>query len=203
MSSATMNARRARALTVLLATATIVAACSSPKSGGSNDFPIPPPKRGPEAAASASASAAVRSAFTPEDFTPSERNRDPFQRFEELFKKDAAKPVFLQQSNRRVLAERHALDELKLVAIVTGAGARAMFVDPEGKGWIVTLGQLIGRSETVRAGGTGGADYDLNWKVDRIRENDVVFVRETPGRTSVPTATRVIALRTDGAGRSK
>jgi type IV pilus assembly protein PilP len=48
----------------------------------------------------------------------------------------------------------------------------------------------------VHAGGPGGVDYELNWRVDRIREGDLVLVREDPAHADVPPATRVIALRT-------
>ena len=37
---------------------------------------------------------------------------------------------------------------------------------------MVTKGQFIGRPEVVHAGGPGGVDYELNWRVDRIREGD-------------------------------
>ena len=35
----------------------------------------------------------------------------------------------------------------------------------------------------------------VNWRLDRIRENDIVFVRETPD-PSAPATTRVLSLRT-------
>ena len=37
--------------------------------------------------------------------------------------------------------------------------------------------------------------HSHNWRLDRIRENDVVFVRETPD-PSAPATTRVLSLRT-------
>jgi type IV pilus assembly protein PilP len=176
----------------------LASACDS-STGTDAAAPPPPPRRGVQGALSAAVASASASAapvvFTQEDYTPSERNRDPFRSYAELFGETKTKTA-APGEQKQVLAERFSLDELKLVAIVTGgAGARAMFVDPEGKGWIVMLGQLIGRAETVRAKGAGGADYTLNWKADRIRENDVVFIRETPGQSNVPSATRVIALR--------
>jgi type IV pilus assembly protein PilP len=159
--------------------------------------PPPPPRRGAAASASASASASAPPiVFGEADFTTSDRNRDPFRGYPEIFVLDNDTK---RTAQTQVIAKRFALDELKLVAIVTGGtNPRAMFIDPEGKGHIVTLGQLIGRSELVKAGGAGGAEYDLNWRVDRIREGDVVFVRENPGRANVPTATRVVALRPEG-----
>lgn len=166
--------------------------------------PPPPPRRAtPVASASASATAsAVASAgpppFSEADFTASDKNRDPFHNYGELY---APKGVNANKNNdmsKLAVAARYALDELKLVAIVTGGtNPRAMFIDPSKKGWIVTLGQFVGRAETVKAAGAGSVEYDLNWKVDRIRANDVVFVRDTPGRTNVQAATRVITLRNE------
>jgi type IV pilus assembly protein PilP len=166
----------------------------------SETAPPPPPRRGVQASLSAAISASAEATASPlseGDFTPSDRNRDPFRSYVELFVKN--QPTHDDKArSQQVVADRFALDELKLVGIITGAtNPRAMFIDPEGKGWIVSLGQLVGRAESVKANGTNGAEYDLNWKVDRIRDGDVVFVRETPGRANVPGTTRVIALRTD------
>ncbi len=40
-----------------------------------------------------------------------------------------------------------------------------------------------------------GADVAVNWRVDRIREADVVFVREDPSHPEIPPTTRVVSLR--------
>ena len=193
-----MKRRTIAAVTVVLAIAGGVAGCGETVTTSTGTPPPPPRRAGAFASASASSSAsAAPIAYGEADFTPSDRNRDPFRNYVELFVSDASDKSIKNQ--QKVVADRFALDELKLVAIVTGGtNARAMFVDPDGKGWIVLLGQLVGRSELVRAGGAGGAEYDLNWRVDRIREGDVVFVRENPGRANVPTATRVVALRPEG-----
>ena len=63
-------------------------------------------------------------------------------------------------------------------------------------GHVVHEGQFVGRSEVVQ-GGTSGAEYEINWRVDRIRDTDIVLVREDPANPDVPTATRVIPLRPD------
>ena len=72
-------------------------------------------------------------------------------------------------------------------------------MDPTGRGWIVIKGQFLGRPEIVHAGGQGGVDYELNWRVDRIRDGDIVLVREDPAHSDVQAATRVIPLRTETA----
>ncbi len=193
-----MNRRSARSLSLIaavFAVPAIIVGCDD------DVVQAPPPPRGAAAAvvsASASASASVGRSFAEADFTPSDRNRDPFRDYPELFTGDQGRGGGAGRSQQKIVAERFALDELKLVGIVTGGTqARAMFVDPERVGHIITVGQLVGRSELVKAGGVTGPEYDLNWKVERIREKDVVFVRDNPGR-NVATATRVVALRPEG-----
>jgi type IV pilus assembly protein PilP len=191
---------RTEAVLLVVAGALLVAACgsSAPPPGQNQPFPTTRPTAAAASAVASAIASAQALTFSPEDFTTSDRNRDPFRSYVEIFISDS--PSGPGKEHRvQVSADRFSLDELKLVAIVSGTNTpRAMFVDTEGKGWIVTLGQLIGRSELVKAGGSGGAEYDLNWRVDRIREGDVVFVRENPGRANIPTATRVIALRPEG-----
>jgi type IV pilus assembly protein PilP len=46
----------------------------------------------------------------------------------------------------------------------------------------------------VHIGGSNGPEYQLNWRVDRIREGDVVLIREDPAQPAIPPATRVIQL---------
>ena len=60
-----------------------------------------------------------------------------------------------------------------------------MVTDPSGLGWILRVGDFVGKSEVLQSGGTTGSDVAVNWRVDRIRENDIVFVREDPSRPDV------------------
>jgi type IV pilus assembly protein PilP len=153
----------------------------------------PPPNR---AAAAAATSAPVApelkgTEYTENDFVESDRNRDPFRSF--LVQNQVATKQALNQ--RKVELAQYSLDELKLVAIVTGGDmARAMFVDPSGKGTVVYKGSFVCRSEVVHIGGSNGPEYQLNWRVDRIREGDVVLIREDPAQPAIPPATRVIQL---------
>lgn len=172
-----------------------LAACSdstTTSSSTSSGKPPPAPKAAPQAAASVAAPPKVE--LKEEDFIESDRSRDPFRSFASAFVEHARTQV---RSQRNVLIDKYAVDELKLVGLVTRAEPpRAMLVDPAGKGWVVTRGQLIGRAEIVHASGPGGADYEVNWRVDRIREGDIVLVREDATRHDLPSATRVIPLRT-------
>ena len=54
-----------------------------------------------------------------------------------------------------------------------------------------------GRAEIVQ-GGASGADYEINWRVERIRDSDIVLVRDDPTNPDVPSATRIIPLRPEG-----
>jgi type IV pilus assembly protein PilP len=139
---------------------------------------------------------AVKAAdFGENEFTESDRNRDPFRSYASLFVEQGKKPTV---SQRTVVLGQYSIDELKLVAIVTGGEyPRAMLVDPTTKGWIVKRGDFIGRPDVVHTGGTNGTDYQLNWRVDRVRDGDVVLIREDPAQPGVPPATRVIPLHNE------
>jgi type IV pilus assembly protein PilP len=180
-----------------------VSACSAagPVSAPAGDAGAvaPTPARGPVAAASASAGGPLPKAdFHEEDFVEGDRSRDPFRSYAKLFTDQGKGRI---KAQRRVLLDRYSIEDLKLIGLITRTDTpRAMLVDPTGRGWVVTKGQFIGRPEVVHAGGPGGVDYELNWKIDRIRENDVVLVREDPAHTDVAAATRVILLRTPEPG---
>jgi type IV pilus assembly protein PilP len=89
---------------------------------------------------------------------------------------------------------QYSIDELKLVAIVlSGDYPRAMLLDPTGTGWVIKRGDYLGRPDTVHTGGTNGTDYQLNWRVDRVREGDIVLSREDRA-LNAPPATRIIPL---------
>lgn len=189
----------------------LLAACGDdppakkPASAGSA---VAAPVAAPAKAAAAKSAAAVEMAPPPKfeiveaEFTESERSRDPFRSFLSIFneeKKGAAK------SQREVVMSQFAIDELKLIGIVTRAQpAKAMLVDPGGTGHVVQRGQFVGKADIVQAAGRTGASYEINWRVDRIRDGDIVLIREDPSNPDVPSATRVIPLRpegTDVAGR--
>jgi type IV pilus assembly protein PilP len=130
------------------------------------------------------------------EFTESERTRDPFRVYTEYFRDEALGKA---KSQREVVLSHYAIDELKLIGIVTRmTPAKAMLVDPTGKGFVVHRGQFVGRADVVQAA-RGGASYEINWRVDRIRDGDIVLVREDPANPDVPTATRVIPLRPEGS----
>ena len=128
-------------------------------------------------------------------FVESERSRDPFRSYARMFVDEARGEV---TSQREVILEQYSIDELRLVALIQRAQpARAMLIDPTGLGHVVTRGQYLGRASVVQPTGGVGAAYEVNWRVDRIRDGDLVLVRDDPSNPEVPSATRVVPLRTD------
>jgi type IV pilus assembly protein PilP len=96
---------------------------------------------------------------------------------------------------RNVLVDRYALEELKLLGVVTRGATRALLADPTGLGWVAKVGDFIGKAELVHSGGPNGVDVAINWRVDRIRNDDVVFIREDASHPEIPPTTRVLSLR--------
>ena len=133
--------------------------------------------------------------FTDDDFAELDiQNRDPFRSYAKAFKAQAAAPA-----QRRVLMPSTSLDEMKLIAIVTGiATPRAMLTDTAQVGHVIRRGDYIGRPEVVQTGGSEGMPVTLNWRVDRIRPGSVVLTREDPTAPDKPPLTRVMPLHEGG-----
>lgn len=128
--------------------------------------------------------------FRDEDFIESNVNRDPFRSFAKLFR---VRPPEAPQ--RTVIMPTVGVDEMNLIAIISGvANPRAMFNDRAGVGYVLERGDYVGRGETVQTGGEGGMSVLLNWRVDRIREGEVVLTRDDPTAPNRPPLTRVITL---------
>jgi type IV pilus assembly protein PilP len=143
----------------------------------------------------------ARMDFAENDFVESDRNRDPFRTFIATFAPPESKRV--AQNQRAVILPQFSIDELKLVAIVTGGDyPRAMVIDPGGKGWVLKRGDFVGRPEIVHIGGANGADYQLNWRVDKVRDGDVVFLREDPAQPGIPPASRVVTLHPEAQDKN-
>lgn len=164
--------------------------------------PAVPAVRTPAPNAATTASSAAESEPPPKmeiveaEFTESERSRDPFRSFADSFREETKGAA---KSQRAVVLSNFAIDELRLIGIVTRAEpAKAMLVDPGGTGYVVQRGQFVGKADVVQAAGRTGASYEINWRVDRIRDGDIVLVREDPQNPDVPSATRVIPLRPEG-----
>lgn len=171
-------------------------ACTDPISQPTRQ-PEPDPLVGADGGVDASDAGPPKLDFQEAEFAESERSRDPFRSYAGVFADEARG----QGSNQRaIILNQYSVEELRLVGIVTGIHpAKAMLVDPTGKGHVVHRGQFIGRPEVVAAGSGSGASYEIAWRVDRIRDGDVVLIREDAKNPDVPSATRVIPLRPEGA----
>jgi Tfp pilus assembly protein PilP len=166
--------------------------------GCGDDAPPEPPTKPKAAAAAAPASGAVtalqptaeqtkesllaevrKRQLTNEDFVDSETNRDPFHSYLSSF---AAQVVINKQ--HKILMEKFALDELKLIAIVGGEGSplRAMFVEPSPPmaGVTVARGDHISKADAL---------------VTRIAPDRVfVQIEDDAGNGKVKTTERVLEL---------
>ena len=171
----------------------LVAGCSSAPVTAP---PPPPPQRTtPTAVASVAAVLPVPRGldYNENDFIESDRNRDPFR----PFSAPVEGPKQLQ-NQREVKLAQYSVDELKLEGIIHGGdGSSAMFVDPTGKGHFLRRLDYLCRPDVVHVGGANGTEYQLNWRVDEIRDGDVVLIRKDPAYPAVPPATRIIPLHPD------
>jgi type IV pilus assembly protein PilP len=193
-------------LVLAAATFTVVAACGDETVVATEPPAAPPPAAppaaGPQPGATATAAAADAGApdaaspvlaieFDEDDFVESDESRDPFRSFSALFMSQAKARTVVQ---RKVSANQYALDELKLTGIITRSGPRALVIDPAGLGWVLQQGDYVGKPEVVSTGGPTGVDVALNWRVDRVRDTDVVFLREDPAHPEIAPTTRVMYL---------
>jgi type IV pilus assembly protein PilP len=145
------------------------------------------------AAAKAKDSAAEAIVYKDDDFVASIRNRDPFQSYTVQFKAKAP-----DEMQRRVIMSNTAIEEMRLIAIVTGmAQPKAMLVDPSGVGHVVQRGDYIGRPKVIQA--TGSVSMAINWRVDRIRDNEVVLTQQDPTDPTRAALTKIIPLRDEVA----
>lgn len=130
--------------------------------------------------------------YAENEFTEGEKNRDPFRSYAATFAPQNRK---LPGTQIDAVLAQYSIDEMKLVAIVTGGDyPRAMLLDPQNKGWVIKRGDYVGKPDIVHVGGSNGSDYSLSWRVDRIRDGDVVLIRLDPSQPAVAPATRVIPL---------
>lgn len=151
----------------------------------------------PAAAAGAAAGKKAREAlfYQDEDFVESPHRRDPFRAYTATFRAKA--PEDLQ---RRVVMPATSVEEMRLIALVTGtARPKAMLLDPGGVGHVVERGDYLGRPKVIQA--TGNVSMTINWRVDRIRENEVVLTQQDPADPSRVALTKILPLNEEVAAR--
>jgi type IV pilus assembly protein PilP len=171
-----------------ISVATVPAAGSGPRPSAA----APAPGTAPAATAAPGATSAP--VYRDSDFVDSDRNRDPFRSFANELK--AKMPVTAQ---RAVIMPNTPVDAMKLIAIISGINQpRAMLVDEKGVGYVTARGDFVGKADVVQGGGSESIPIALNWRVDRIRENEIVLAREDPSAPNRPPLTRVIPLHDKG-----
>jgi type IV pilus assembly protein PilP len=130
-----------------------------------------------------------------DDFSESVRNRDPFRSYSTAFRAKAP-----DEMQRRVVMPTTSVEDMRLIAIVTGTPQpKAMLVDPSGVGYVVQRGDYVGRPKVIQA--TGSVSMALNWRVDRIRDNEVVLTQQDPAEPTRAALTKIIPLRDEVAQR--
>lgn len=137
-------------------------------------------------------------AFKDEDFAESERNRDPFRSYVSAFKPRPQEAA--AETQRSVIMPNTAVEEMKLIAVISGLSRpKAMLTDASGVGYVVQRGDYIGRPKVFQT--TGSVAMTLNWRVDRIRDNEVVLTRQDPSDPSRLPLSRIISMRDELASR--
>jgi type IV pilus assembly protein PilP len=202
MLTRTFSSRALRLACILVLATASVAACGSDgekaaegggggggrKTGGKKGD-----AKGKAAAAKDTSHELAAMVFKDEDFVASIRNRDPFQSYSVQFKAKAP-----DEMQRRVIMSTTAIEDMRLIAIVTGVPQpKAMLVDPSDVGHVVERGDYIGRPKVVQA--TGSVSMAINWRVDRIRDNEVVLTQQDPTDPTRAALTKIIPLKDEVA----
>jgi type IV pilus assembly protein PilP len=135
------------------------------------------PQRGGDQAKEALLVEARKRQLVKDDFTESDANRDPFRSFLATF----AVQVTMNKTQHKIVLDKFSIDELKLIAIITGElPAKAMFVDPSGKGVAVSRGDHVSKADAV---------------ITRIAPDRVFFrIEEDAGTDKPKSSERVIEL---------
>jgi type IV pilus assembly protein PilP len=136
--------------------------------------------------------------FKDEDFVESEHNRDPFRSYSASFVKHG--PEAPQGSQRLVIMPETAVEEMKLIAVISGLSRpKAMLTDKHNVGYVVQRGDYIGRPKVIQS--TGNVTITVNWRVDRLRETELVLTLQDPQDLSRPPLSRIIGMRDEIAAR--
>jgi Tfp pilus assembly protein PilP len=138
-------------------------------------------------------------AYKDDDFVESERHRDPFRSFA-LVKAAAQRAEVAAETQRLVIMPDTDIEEMKLIAVISGlTRPKAMLVDTHNVGYVVQRGDYIGRPKVFQT--TGSVAMTLNWRVDRIRDNEIVLTRQDPSDPGRPPLSRIISMRDEIAAR--
>ncbi|HET8936745.1 MAG TPA: hypothetical protein VFN67_25050 [Polyangiales bacterium] len=126
-----------------------------------------------------------------DDFVESERHRDPFRSFSFAQRKNNNEVA--PDSQRMVIMPETAVEDMKLIAVISGLDRpKAMLIDSRRVGYVVQRGDYIGKPKVFQS--TGSVAMTLNWRVDRIRDNEVVLTRQDPSDLGRPPISRIISM---------
>ncbi len=132
--------------------------------------------------------------FKDDDFVESERNRDPFRKYPAALGVRTGDAV-AADVQRAVIMPNTPVEAMRLIAIISGLPRpKAMLTDTSSVGYVVERGDYIGSPKVMQS--PGNVTMTLNWRVDRIRDNEVVLTRQDPTDPTRPPLSRVIELNT-------
>lgn len=138
-------------------------------------------------------------ALKDDDFVESERHRDPFRSFSFAPHKNSTEEV-VPDTQRPVIMPDTNVEDMRLIAVVSGLDRpKAMLVDAQQVGYVVQRGDYIGKPKVFQS--AGSVAMTMNWRVDRIRENEVVLTRQDPSDLGRPPISRIISMRDEVATR--
>ncbi len=191
----TTSSKTAVFVAVLACALALVAACSDePPAESASRGLAAPAAAGAAAAAAGQKKEAEALVFKDDDFVESEHNRDPFRSYASAFRSHGVADAAEGNTQRPVIMPTTAVESMRLIAIIGGMPRpKAMLVDLSGVGYVVERGDYIGRAKVLQT--TGSVSMTLNWRIDRIRENEVVLTRADPTDPTRPPLTRIISMR--------
>lgn len=136
-------------------------------------------------------------ALKDDDFVESERHRDPFRSFAFASRKNSD---VAPDTQRMVIMPETAVEDMKLIAVIAGLERpKAMLIDQRRVGYVVQRGDYIGKPKVFQS--TGSVAMTLNWRIESIRDNEVVLTRQDPGDLGRPPISRIISMADEVAAR--
>jgi len=136
--------------------------------------------------------------FKDDDFVESDRHRDPFRSF--TVQPRVRGPEVVMETQRLVIMSDTPVEQMRLIAVISGLSRpKAMLLDPHNVGFVVQRGDYIGRAQVLQT--TGSVAMALNWRVDRIRDDQVVLTRQDPSDPGRPPLSRIISMHDEIAAR--
>jgi Tfp pilus assembly protein PilP len=138
--------------------------------------------------------------FKDDDFVESERHRDPFRSFALGPRNGGKNTEPMAENQRRVIMPETNVEDMKLIAVISGlTRPKAMLTDTHNVGYVVQRGDYVGRPKVFQT--TGSVAMTLNWRVERIRDNEVVLTRQDPSEQGRPPLSRIISMHDEMAAR--